>query len=302
LVTADGSTLVNNDIKAPKNGYTYVYISNQSNLDVFFDNLKVQVVTGNIIEENHYYAYGLKIAAISSKKLPDTYEGVIKNNYLYQSAYSEMDDDIGWNDFKLRNYDSQIGRWVQGDPYQQFASPYIGLGNNPIINIDPDGGFTGVGGMLVGIAIGFAAPYVVEAITGKHIKNKGLWAIGGALLGAGIGYAVNVSLVSGTHVLDGSKNFWQNFKAFYAGLFNPSSGGTALLRSNINKSSAIIPRIYGGIGFTKILPKWDLWRPRSPDGYSGFGFIYRVYLTFPYPIWPLYNLLRQVIHIPYFKR
>ena len=129
-----------NDIKAPKNGYAYIYISNQSNVDVFFDNLKVQVVTGNIIEENHYYAYGLKNASISSKKLGDTYEGTLKNNYLYQGAYSEMDDDIGWNDFALRNYDPQIGRWVQMDPYDEFPSPYTGMGNDPINNVDPNGG------------------------------------------------------------------------------------------------------------------------------------------------------------------
>jgi|GEM_PF-6288204 len=29
--------------------------------------------------------------------------------------------DIGWNDFGLRNYDPQVGRWVQSDPYKQFA-------------------------------------------------------------------------------------------------------------------------------------------------------------------------------------
>ena len=63
---------------------------------------------GNIAEENHYYAYGLKIAGISSKKLGDSYEGSLKNNYLYQGAYSELDDDIGWTDFFLRNYDAQI--------------------------------------------------------------------------------------------------------------------------------------------------------------------------------------------------
>jgi len=36
--------------------------------------------------------------------------------------------------------DPQIGRWVQQDPYQQFASPYVGMGGNPVSNADPDGG------------------------------------------------------------------------------------------------------------------------------------------------------------------
>ena len=41
---------------------------------------------GRIIEENHYYAYGLKIAALSSKAF-----GGAPNNYQYQGDYSEFD-------------------------------------------------------------------------------------------------------------------------------------------------------------------------------------------------------------------
>jgi len=139
-VGSNGSSLTLANIKAPKNGYAYVYVSNQSNNDVYFDDLLVGLITGNIIEENHYYAYGLKIAGLSSKKLGDSYEGQLKNNYLYQGAFSELDDDIGWHDFMLRNYDAQIGRWVQQDPYQEFASPYTGMGNDPVNSIDPSGG------------------------------------------------------------------------------------------------------------------------------------------------------------------
>ena len=95
---------------------------------------------GRIVEENHYYAYGLKIAGISSRKLGDVNKGSLKNNYLYQGDYSEFDDEIGWNDFQLRNYDPQIGRWLQIDPYNGFPSGYIGMGDNPINNSDPSGG------------------------------------------------------------------------------------------------------------------------------------------------------------------
>jgi RHS repeat-associated protein len=139
-VGSNGSSLTLANIKAPKNGYAYVYLSNQSNNDVYFDNFQVGITQGNIAEENHYYAYGLKIATLSSKKLGDNYEGSLKNNYLYQGAFSELDDDIGWNDFYLRNYDPQIGRWVQQDPYQEFATPYTYVGNDPINFTDPSGG------------------------------------------------------------------------------------------------------------------------------------------------------------------
>lgn len=33
-----------------------------------------------------------------------------------------------------------MGRWLSVDPYRQFYSPYVGMGNSPIIGIDPTGG------------------------------------------------------------------------------------------------------------------------------------------------------------------
>nr|WP_121274310.1 RHS repeat-associated core domain-containing protein [Pedobacter schmidteae] len=43
-------------------------------------------------------------------------------------------------------YDPAIGRWMNVDPYAEFHSPYVGMGNNPISLIDPDGGETSKGG------------------------------------------------------------------------------------------------------------------------------------------------------------
>nr|MBA3675367.1 RHS repeat-associated core domain-containing protein [Chitinophagaceae bacterium] len=88
----------------------------------------------------NYTAFGLKIAGISSKKLGDPNEGGLQNPYQYQGSYSMFDDETGWNDFQLRNYDPQIGRWIQSDPYNEFPSGYTGMGNNPVSNVDPDGG------------------------------------------------------------------------------------------------------------------------------------------------------------------
>ena len=51
-----------------------------------------------------------------------------------------MDAEIGWNDFELRNYDLQIGRFIQQGPFEEFQSSYSGMGNDPILNIDPSGG------------------------------------------------------------------------------------------------------------------------------------------------------------------
>lgn len=44
--------------------------------------------------------------------------------------------------FELRLWDGRLGRWLTVDPYHEFHSPYVGMGNNPISLIDPDGGST----------------------------------------------------------------------------------------------------------------------------------------------------------------
>ena len=172
-------------IKAPKNGYAYIYVSNESDEPVYFDNLKVSHTRGSIVEENHYYAYGLKIAAISSHVLPAANEGNTKNNYLYQGDFSQFDEEVGWNDFELRNYDPQIGRWIQQDPYDQYESPYVGMGNDPVNGVDPDGGLgvnLGTITLLGRIAVtagGAAAGYLID-------KNNGGNGWDGAVIGGAI--------------------------------------------------------------------------------------------------------------------
>jgi RHS repeat-associated protein len=61
--------------------------------------------------------------------------------HWYQGDYSELDPETGLQAFDLRMYSSRIGRWLSVDPYAQYWSSYLAMGNNPVSRIDPDGGF-----------------------------------------------------------------------------------------------------------------------------------------------------------------
>jgi len=121
--------------KAPKNGWAYIYLTNESNEEVDFDDLSISQAHGRISEETHYYSFGQKIAGIST-----TAFNKLANKYHYQGDYSEEEEVTGWNEFDLRMYDPQLGRWTGVDPNDQFFSPYIGMGNDPVSNVDPTGG------------------------------------------------------------------------------------------------------------------------------------------------------------------
>ncbi len=159
----------------PKNGYVYVFLSNEStNTPVYFDEFDVQHVRGDIVETNEYYPFGLRAQGVSAKAALKP-----KSNLGFEAGFSIADEENDFNEFALRTYNPQIGRWLQNDPYNEYASGYVGLGNNPINGVDPDGGgfFNNDG----------RSP--IEKITGiSGVGNLVVSAAAGALLGGIVGY------------------------------------------------------------------------------------------------------------------
>jgi RHS repeat-associated protein len=142
--TGDILTQYNVNVPVTKNGYLYVYCSNESSLSVFFDNLQLAHTHGPLIEETHYGAWGLALAGISSKALNF---GDPQNKFKYNGKElqtAEWVDGSGLEmyDYGARMFDAQLGVWHNVDPLAENSrrwSPYNYCYNNPINFTDPDG-------------------------------------------------------------------------------------------------------------------------------------------------------------------
>lgn len=131
--------------EAVKNGYAYIYVSNESNNFVYFDNFQVTHDRGPIIEETHYYPFGLTMSGISSKALAfGGSENKRKFNGGNELQNKEFSDGSGLEMYDASNrfYDAQIGRFHQIDPLANLSdnwSTYAFASNNPILRNDPLG-------------------------------------------------------------------------------------------------------------------------------------------------------------------
>lgn len=126
----------------PVSGYLYVFTSNQSNVTVHTDNLYLMHWKGSLLEELHYYPFGLTFDVNHQSSSVARINNKFNSQSFEQNEFRDANDNpfgLNWYDFMARSYDPQIGRWMQPDPMMQHASPYLAMSNNPTAYVDPTG-------------------------------------------------------------------------------------------------------------------------------------------------------------------
>ncbi len=129
-----------NDIAIEQSGFLYVYVSNEGNVNfnVYFDELEITHKSGGILQEDHYYPFGMNIDALSS------IAPLEKQNQFKFNGGVEFNTDFDFNTYEtlFRGYDPVLGRFMQIDPLTELMpginSYQFGF-NNPVSLNDPLG-------------------------------------------------------------------------------------------------------------------------------------------------------------------
>ncbi len=220
--------LVQSTVNIDHTGYIFIYVSNESNSSnwVYFDDLQVVRTEGEIKQETHYYPYGLAMADIGKQG---------SNAFTYQAKEWQSDLDLGLYDFHARQFDPILGRFISVDPAGQFASGYLGMGNNPVIGIDPDGEFV----WLVPIAIGAV---VNTAANWNHISSADNFWDG---LGLAAGYATVGGLQGASTLIGGPIGYTLGgaIGGLGNGLLQGQKGGELWTSAGIGATSGL----FGGV-------------------------------------------------------
>ena len=235
-------------------GYLFIYLSydNDTGGDVFFDDLKLTVQESPVIQVNNYYPFGMQSYTWIR-------EGETDNAYLFQGK--ELIAQTGWHDFGSRMYYGDLGRWFAADPQKQFGSPYMAMGNMPMMGRDPNGEF-------------FWMPVIVGAFFGGFSSGAAAWAqhrdgdiFSSALKGAVMG---GLSGVAGGFAPAG---FLQG--AAYGGITGAVLGATeaALNGGNVGRNALIggaMGLITGGIlgGIKAKLGGGNFWHARTIEEFE----------------------------------
>ena len=241
----------------PYNGHLYIYVANETTTTgaaTSFDDLLIihrqNEKSLQVTQAVDYYPFGMPITGTYYQN-----EGMLANQYLYQGKELQSEEGLDWYDFHARQYDAALGRFLAVDPAGQFASPYNGMGNNPVMMIDPGGELAWFVPVIIGAVINTAANYqnidnAWDALGYAAVGSLSGY-VGGAISGANIAFS-NTLAIAGASTLNsvgnygvsgGKGNIYTSFGAFS---MNWTQGDFGYLGE---KGNSTLENIGYGLGF-----------------------------------------------------
>jgi len=122
-------------VKEP--GYAYMYISNENAtlVDVYVDDVTMSVTPSMVVSEQSYYPFGLTSQSYSR-------ENSVPNKFKFQGQEHNDDLGLGWDSFKWRNHQPDIGRFFGVDKLAEkyyYNSPYAFSENKVVAHRELEG-------------------------------------------------------------------------------------------------------------------------------------------------------------------
>lgn len=236
LTTFTHSTLRTDDVLAmDKGNASYFYLKDRlGTVNEIID------ASGNIVQSYSYSAFGT-ILSIRDGADQVLTEPIIKNFYTFTGR--ESDFETGLNYYRARYYDSGMGRFLSSDPHPGTMSnpvtiinKYAYAGNNPIVNIDPNGEFffntTAIAGALAIWGKGSTRDFAIDWLFAEAAFVS-IAATGGGL-GAfqAVGSTAGGSVLAASAMSYGQTGSWtQNLAGNFHAMFRVGStflAGSAL--------------------------------------------------------------------------
>ena len=186
LVNGIPHQLLEATVTVKQAGYLYIYLSNEesSPVEVFFDDFEVVHTKGPVVQSEEYYPFGLTFNGYRK-------ENSVSNRWQFQGQEHVDDLNLGWEMFKWRNHQSDIGRFFNIDKLSEkyyYNSPYAFSENKVVAHRE-----------LEGLeSVGINDHDVVDAMIPKAESKSGLLdAVGSMASAIGNWLAENMPLPTG---------------------------------------------------------------------------------------------------------